>query len=102
MSSPTPSLFVDVGAKFGSNFPILKAATNIYGFPLKTCIDDLQYRVDYIIQNVMNVFDGDQYNLQYSELLADILNSDSDLTLIEKKDFKNMPTIFRDSMINNI
>lgn len=61
LSASNSQLIVDVGAKFGSIYKILKAATRIHGHSLKTTIDDAIYRLAYIRKNLDLIFNGDEY-----------------------------------------
>lgn len=52
LQTDSSQLLVDVGAKFGSNFQILTASCALYGTNVPSCIDDAEYRCEYIRKNV--------------------------------------------------
>lgn len=50
---------MDLGAKFGCNGPLLRAATHYSGVDVRSNEDSDEYRMKYILKNLTEIFADD-------------------------------------------
>lgn len=56
ISTKEDQVMMDLGAKFGCNGPLLRAATHYSGVDLQSDEDSDEYRMKYILKNLTEIF----------------------------------------------